>query len=1028
MSLIWKNSAGSTVTNGSVNEELTAHFTFENDDVRAVYIDWGDGESNKKEEANYQWLQYSQPILSGTATHTYTKQAVDGAAPGTMAPIVQTVNSKGFVSRYMGSAASPSSVVPYTRNVGISSITINDTAPTAIMKVENTTVKSGIDNSPLEIEGPKNVFFGIAPTVTKAELETIAQISVEIEAIINYNTFDAVTAVSNSAVVYNTSFASLSSQETILLTLDVSSSGVQSGVVNILNSTDTGVTLSKTIQGTVARILSFKYVSPSAYTATYTYTGRDYTRNEIFNRLKLFLYCEDEDNSIQANYTPLCYVTSGQPIKTVEDNERFITLDMTQSRAASSSASISNYRYDAGKIWFNPANQWELSTDILGTSTEITSGIKPVHYTYYQRPFGLNSANQQRLFYGGSSPESWYISGTASGNIRQDLIGLDDFGRIYDQYHIVRASAVASTTSGSDITTNQPDVLFFKGAIDWTSPGSITSLTVDDNTSAMKNNSSGDPATNAFILSNLNQQTIKDVEGTVVNNAEKDYIILLFDSKTNKVFFNNTNYTNSLRSDNLSTWDPTANGLHIAGVEYLHIKNSGSATQDAIWKPLEFKDTMRITREYRDESTDSYLNYNTTFAKSGYLSFSMPQDWNSIDLKNLYGGVYNVTGTPSTGVPVGGAGFADTTLVLSYGSTSSPSRYGITAKYTLDAASQTRLEALGDKYEIGAYKYAFIVTDSTTNNTDGAMYWVASGNNLGWDGTNQLHLQVGATGGAGSTNYEVPLGNISGSMRRINAYDALPGASKVFSDDGEVVAYANAELVPVGGDTYNYGSSYFLNVYNGTDAQLKASSWSGSAKYALKLTLSGTTGDGTAGNPAPEVWNIFDGNQGHGAIVKEIDDTAYNLNSLAITSDISLGRTGDYFKAITRKGKVYVAKTGIGLTTVGFSSVALGDENSSTAFEDRGPSSLYGHLHTIRRIQAEVVPVYWDEPQKDGTYLRIWGIVTDITETRGKNGPRAIMNYSFNLTIEKVAILTNTGELMTSIYPLGGIPDETTYS
>jgi hypothetical protein len=60
--------------------------------------------------------------------------------------------------------------------------------------------------------------------------------------------------------------------------------------------------------------------------------------------------------------------------------------------------------------------------------------------------------------------------------------------------------------------------------------------------------------------------------------------------------------------------------------------------------------------------------------------------------------------------------------------------------------------------------------------------------------------------------------------------------------------------------------------------------------------------------------------------------------------------------------------------------------------------------------------------------LRIWGIVTDITETRGKNGPRAIMNYSFNLTIEKVAILTNTGELMTSIYPLGGIPDETTYS
>ena len=44
---------------------------------------------------------------------------------------------------------------------------------------------------------------------------------------------------------------------------------------------------------------------------------------------------------------------------------------------------------------------------------------------------------------------------------------------------------------------------------------------MEDNTSAMKNNSSGDPATNAFVLSSLNQQVVKDVEGVVINNAEK---------------------------------------------------------------------------------------------------------------------------------------------------------------------------------------------------------------------------------------------------------------------------------------------------------------------------------------------------------------------------------------------------------------------------------------------------------------------------------------------------------------------------
>ena len=30
---------------------------------------------------------------------------------------------------------------------------------------------------------------------------------------------------------------------------------------------------------------------------------------------------------------------------------------------------------------------------------------------------------------------------------------------------------------------------------------------------------------------------------------------------------------------------------------------------------------------------------------------------------------------------------------------------------------------------------------------------------------------------------------------------------------------------------------------------------------------------------------------------------------------------------------------------------------------------MYGHLHTLRRIQSEDVRVYWDEKQKDGTLL-----------------------------------------------------------
>ena len=51
--LQWRNSAGTTTT-GDVNEELTARISFMDDDVRAVYIDWDDGEGGDPDNnANY---------------------------------------------------------------------------------------------------------------------------------------------------------------------------------------------------------------------------------------------------------------------------------------------------------------------------------------------------------------------------------------------------------------------------------------------------------------------------------------------------------------------------------------------------------------------------------------------------------------------------------------------------------------------------------------------------------------------------------------------------------------------------------------------------------------------------------------------------------------------------------------------------------------------------------------------------------------------------------------------------------------
>jgi hypothetical protein len=158
-----------------------------------------------------------------------------------------------------------------------------------------------------------------------------------------------------------------------------------------------------------------------------------------------------------------------------------------------------------------------------------------------------------------------------------------------------------------------------------------------------------------------------------------------------------------------------------------------------------------------------------------------------------------------------------------------------------------------------------------------------------------------------------------------------------------------------------------------------------------------------------------------------VDDSAWNLNSLPITSDISLSRSSTMYTAITRKGRVYIAKTGVNLQTVNFTSVALGDSKSSTAFDDSDEYSMYGQLRMIRKLQSSSGEVYWDEPQKDGTYIRIFGVVSNVDETLGIGGSRAVQGYTFNVTIERIALLDANGQMMTNPYPLGGIENERSY-
>lgn len=103
MGLTWKNSSGvaigtGTGINANVGDEVTAVITFTDDDVVWVYVDWDDGEDNSLEKAIYQWERLKTDSKNIELTHIYTKS-------DSFSPKIRTVNSEGFLSKFLYSTA-----------------------------------------------------------------------------------------------------------------------------------------------------------------------------------------------------------------------------------------------------------------------------------------------------------------------------------------------------------------------------------------------------------------------------------------------------------------------------------------------------------------------------------------------------------------------------------------------------------------------------------------------------------------------------------------------------------------------------------------------------------------------------------------------------------------------------------------------------------------------------------------------------------------------------------------------------------
>tara|TARA_R110002020_G_scaffold50985_6_gene144538 strand:+ start:1047 stop:4223 length:3177 start_codon:yes stop_codon:yes gene_type:complete len=1058
MPLSWKNSDGDTITTTSVNAEITGTFTFLDDDVSAMYVDWDDGESNKKTEANYQWAQYTEPVSSATLKHTYT-QTTDT----TFNPVIQTISSNGFASRYYSNESSNDDVSPFSQNTAISGMAVTDGTATAIMRVENTTVKSGIDNTVFERDGPRPLYVIIPPTLTSTELGYLTTVDIEITALVAQSTVGAGVdlMVGEMAGKVNTGY----------------SLSIMTGLAQLssLTTTTSVHQVDFGIDASVSRVLSVKYRNPKI-TGTYE---RDYTRNSALNNLKIFLVAfadEDLNDNIGQIY-PITYVSAGSPFKSTEDPTRYISMDFSQSRAAASNVTNSYYRYDNGKGNFGaPFQQWALSSDKFTDATKQSGAIKTVYYTYNPRPAGIGGESDGTM--GSTVYTMPWGSGTqavttdancrwiagASAAERTNQFAVDEYGRFFDQYHLVRDSVepssgdtYISSLSGNKVTLARiTPVLNVEGTNNQATKLDITGTTgcyTADYTAAAFNNSGGADGSGSGLVS-LSGMNSGDFEGwDGVDREANEYLIALWDAKTNKIFFQCTPWwSGSYDSTQGDLSDVT--GLKIAGLSYLRVLDKGTVKQTCEWVPLEFVDTTTSTLEYRNTSDDpnTYTQMSNSFTKPGYVSFDMPSDWGSIKMRDLYGG-QRLTGSAATEVAVinqvntvndtGSVLAANNKLAFtvevdstvlnktSYGDTvilKSPSGDTDAIRTAMDYIST----GSGYNTDVGAFKYMVEVVTDDGNGLDLQNLWLAYayGDNkyrpgyyrASAEADDRLYLHFGDTEGS---NYVIPTGGdtLKIIVKRINFYEVFPGASKLYKN--------GVFLNPVDAGDSAFPNKYGFEDYAAGAGEALQSAWGGTEKYPLMVSISGAMGVAPGGSTTniayPEIWNVFDATQGFTALVKQEDDSAYNLNSLSITSDLSVGRASNFYQAITRKGKVFITQTGIGIQEVGFSSVALGDENGAT-ISGTTEGSLYNHLRMIRKIQSDVVPVYWDQKQKDGTWVRMWGFIKDVNETYGTGGPRKVVRYTFTLIIKEIALLNNGGELMTNIFPLGGVFNEQDYT
>jgi len=547
--------------------------------VKGMFIDWDDGEDNSPEKANSEWKTFDTPRTYGIFEHIYTKHS-------TFYPLIRLNSVADFKSKYYtpnggDHAALDSEVIAAGQN-GVSIVS-----------------KDSSSNPRIPILKPSNM----PPTgVLKLSKSRIYS------GVDNDN-------MTASKYIYAYYDGSLPSFSDVIITYEDDQGNISEATVTP-TAAEGSVTLSTStsILDPDVAIYAKKLLKAQVETMTEGSGGLN-TSDRVYIKIGAKAANTNTDKT-------LSILSLGSPIQKEGDAMYSLLADGSESRTKCSNRTIENYYFDDDKLNVGGAVQAQTLTDeddcqegeisdtLVAGLSNATIGQKDFSYTF------SNEVNYAKDSYGRFNDDQRLIrlqvedDHTAASGDRMTKSFIESFTDISDNTTFGPYSAVP--VSGH--TRKQPTSLNHEAILMFTNQNGESTAT---NWIDLNDNNIAD---NAYIIDNTGSGNNTLTTTTMAAGATHPENFLLM-AKTDK--FDRIH----VRVKNGSTFDEAGEMRIVAwytGVESQ--AGSANAKGEIVWKPLKIVDGTTT-------GTD-----NTSFYRSGTISFNRPADWSSVQADTMYGG------------------------------------------------------------------------------------------------------------------------------------------------------------------------------------------------------------------------------------------------------------------------------------------------------------------------------------------------------------------------------------------------------